>query len=289
MNVLRLIPRTKPRVGLSPGDVFGNASDELGVKLTRGRALTDEIALGKNMVHLIIKRGPSGIEGKPGTYEDLGWFPNLKTTVGMDWLHNTMGGIVVPTTASPATSISATGVTGTGTPMTSNALTGFRVHMPVTGLTTVGVYGNILSNTTSRLEIDQWWTPADGVGTTPAGTSAYWVAAGGLASARFIGLSNDGTAPAVGNTAMASEITANGLGRALATFAHTGGTTTFTQTKTWTCATAPQAAQIAGLLTGGYGAAGGGILVLHTQFTAASLQIGDSLQLTWTITLPSAG
>jgi hypothetical protein len=288
MNPLRLLPRTKPQVGLSPGDLFDKVGEDLGVKLTRGRMLGDDFLLGKNIVHLVIKRGPSGIEGKPGTYEDLGWFANLKTTVGMDWIHEQMGGVVAPTQNGPATVVTATAVTGTGSTWTAGTLAGKRIWMPVTGLTTAPVYGNILSNTTTVAQIDQWWTSADGVGTTPANSNAFQIAAGGLASARFIGLSNDGTAPAVGNTAMVSEIVANGLNRALATFAHTGGTTTFTQTKTWTCATAPQAAQIAGLLTGGYGASGGGILVLHTQFTSASLQIGDSLQLTWTITLPAA-
>jgi hypothetical protein len=289
VNVLRLLPRMKPRVGLSPGDIFGNASDDLGVRITRGRPLGDEFLLGKNIVHAVIKRGPSGIEGKPGTYEDLGWFPNLKTTVGMDWLHDQMGGAVAPTQNGPATVVTATAVTGTGTAWTASTLAGKRIWMPVTGLTTAPVYGNILSNTTSVAQIDQWWTAADGVGTTPAGTNAFQIAAGSLSSARFIGLSNDGTAPVVGNTAMAAEIVANNLNRALATYAHTPGATTFTQTKTWTCSTAPQAAQVAGLLTGGYGASGGGILVLHTQFTAASLQIADSLQLTWTVTLPAAG
>jgi len=277
-----------PRVGLNPAEVFGRVDEDVAMMLHRGRFLGEKFEFGPNWVHVGIIRGPSGEFGKPGSAEDLGWSKNLKTTVGMDWLHNTMGGVAVPTTNSPATAIGAQSVTGTGTGLTSNALTGYRVYMPVTGLTTPPVYGNILSNTTQILNIDQWWNPTDTTGTTPGSTSAYILNPGSLSSARFIGLGNDATAPAVGNTALVSEITANGLGRALATFAHSGGATTFTQTKTWT-ASGAQSAQVAGLLTGGYGAAGGGILVAHTQFTAASLANGDSLQLTWTMTLPAAG
>lgn len=294
MNLIQRLwqPRIIPghRTPDNPEDRLGLINEAVAAQITRGRGLSDDLSKGwgPNWVHVAVVRGKSGEFGRPGDILDLGWHKNLKTTAGMDWLHNTMGGAVTPTLNTPATNTTATAVTGTGSGLTSNALTGYRIFMPVTGLTTPPVYGNILSNTTSVIQIDQWWTAADGTGTTPASTSAYTVGAGGLASARFIALTNDAGAPAVGDTSLASEITANGLGRALATYAHTPGATTFTQTKTWT-ASGTQSAQKAGLMSGGYGAGGGGIMFAETQFTAASLASGDSLQLTWTVTLPSAG
>lgn len=286
MHLLRFGPR-KPRVGGSPAEMVARVGDDVGTMITRGRFMGEKLTFGPNWVHVGVIRGPNSEEGIPGAVEDLGWFKNLKTTVGMDWLHNSMGGVITAAQGGPATATSATSFTATSTPWSSNALTGYRVVFPVTGVTTAPVYGNILSNTTSVAQVDQWWTAADGTGTTPASTNAFHILVG-QGPARFIGLGNDGTAPAVGNTAIVSEITANGLGRALATFAHTGGQTTYTLTKTWT-ASGAQSCQVAGNLTGGYGASGGGILVAHTQFTSATLGSGDSLQLTWTWTLPSAG
>ena len=273
-------------------EVIKRVGDDVASMITRGRFMGELIGdgIGPNFVHAFVTRGPSGQFGDPGSAEDLGWTRNLKTTVGMDWLHNMMGGVAVPTLNSPATAITANSVTGTGSGLTSNALTGYRIWMPLTNLTTQPVYGNILSNTTSVVNVDQWWTSSDGTGTTPASTSAYVVAPGGLGSARFIGLTTDTGAPATGDTSLASEITTNGLQRALATFAHTGGTTTFTLSKTFTASGTFTAVHKAGLFTGGYGASGGGILVADTVLNAdATLASGDSIAVTWTWTLPAAG
>ena len=235
-----------------------------------------------NFVHTRITRAD-------GRVEDGGWRHNLKTTVGMDWLHNAMGG-VLPTggQGSPATATGASSFTATGTPWTVNQLAGMRAVFPVTGLTTAPVYGNIISNTTSVATIDQWWTGADTTGTTPASTNAFIILPG-QAPARYVALTTDTGAPAVGDTALTSEQNANGVSRALAAFAHTGGTTTFTLSKTWTASGTITALHKAGLFTSGT-AAGGGILVADTVLNAnATLANGDQLALTWTWTLPAAG
>ena len=234
----------------------------------------------------MIVRGLSGEAGPPGEVLDLGWSKNLKTTVGMDWLHNSMGGNVAATLGG-ATSITANSVTKTAAGWTTDAFKGMRVVMPVTNITTEPAIGNILSNSATVLTLDQWWTAIDGTASTPAGTNAMLLLPG-QGPARFMAITNDATAPAVGDTTLTSEITANACGRAIATYAHTPGATTYTQVKTWT-ASGAQSAQQAGLFTGGYGAGGGGILVAHTTFTSATLANGDSLQLTWTWTLPAAG
>ncbi len=290
MNFLKLVTRNKPRTGLGPNDVLGRVDEDVRSMIGRGRFMGDELKFGPNWVHGMIGRGTSGVFGTPGTFEDLGWSKNLKTTVGMDWLHNTMGGgLFGGVLNGPATTVTATAVTGTGTTWTASTLAGYQIHMPVTGLTTAPVYGNILSNTTSVAQIDQWWTSTDGAGTTPANTSAFQIVPG-QGPARFIGITTNTGGPATGDTALTGEETANGLQRKLATFAHTPGATTFTLAVTYTAGATFTAEHKCGLFTGGYGASGGGILVADTTLNAdATLASGDTLTCTWTWTLPAAG
>ena len=285
MNLLRFLPRSQRASG-PMADSMGRIDDAIGATITRGRAMDDRVGFGPAYVDVTIIRGPSGEHGAPGSVEHLGRFPNLKTTVGMDAWQNGTGGLTM-VQGSPATATSGTSFTATGTPWSASALIGATVVFPITNATTTPVYGRILSNTTSVAQVDGFWTPADASGSTPGSTNAFIILSGTL-PAKWIGLTNDGTAPAVGDTALTAEITANGLQRALATFAHSGGATTMTLAKTWT-ASGAQSAQQAGLFTGGYGASGGGTLVAHTTFTSATLASGDSLQLTWTITWPAAG
>lgn len=288
MNVLKLIQRERPRTGETQGAVLARVNEDIGAIVGRNRFMGEPLDMGPNWVHAVIGRNSPEF-GKPGTFEDLGWSKNIKTTVGMDWLHNSMGG-VLPTggQGSPATASSATSLTGTGSVWTVDQLKGFRVFAPVTNITTAPVYGNIGTNTTNVLTIDQWWTGADGVGTTPASTNAF-ILAPGTQPARFMALTTDVGAPAVGDTTLASEQNANGVARALATFAHTGGTTTFTLTKTWTASGTITALHKAGLFTSGT-LASVGILVADTVLNAdATLASSDTLQVTWTWTLPAAG
>lgn len=211
---------------------------------------------------------------------------NLISTAGMELLHANIGGGAVSAQGSPATGMTDTSFTATGTPWTTDALKGRMVVFPVTGLTTAPVFANILSNTSSVAQVDGWWDATYGASTTPASTSGFIILPG-TSGARYIGLSDSATTPSIADTALPSEITANGLGRALASYAHTAGNT-FTLTKTWT-ATGAQSVRRAGLYTGGYGSGGGGVLVAQLLFTAASLVNTDTIQLVWTWTLPAAG
>lgn len=107
------------------------------------------------------------------------------------------------------------------------------------------------------------------------------------AAMNWIALSNDAAAPAVGDCAagsvtctLASEITLNGLGRAQATYAHSNGTSTYTLTKTFT-ATGTQAAQKAAI----FNASSSGTMGFEAAFTQVSLGNGDTVTVTWTITI----
>ena len=107
----------------------------------------------------------------------------------------------------------------------------------------------------------------------------------GTAAGNFIGLSNDAGGASAAHTALASEIVANGLSRAQATTrTHTAGMNDWSLQYTWTCMTAPQAAQLAGLFTQ-IGPPVAGVMSHENTFTPVSLQINDQLQLTWSGTL----
>lgn len=105
-------------------------------------------------------------------------------------------------------------------------------------------------------------------------------ASAATSGANYIALTNTAITPAAGDTTLSGEITTNGLGRALGTYAHTAGQNTFTVSKTFT-ATATQSAQAAGLFT----ASSSGTMMAENTFTAVTLNNGDSLTITWTITL----
>lgn len=97
----------------------------------------------------------------------------------------------------------------------------------------------------------------------------------------YIALSNDTLTETSASTTLSTEITANGLARAQGTVAHTTGTNTSTVDKTFTCSTSAQAAQKAALFT----AISVGIMNHALSFTQRSLQVGDTLEITYTITL----
>ena len=98
------------------------------------------------------------------------------------------------------------------------------------------------------------------------------------ATCNYIALSNDATAPSTSDTAVASEIAANGLSRAQATYAHTNGTASFTEQKVFS-ATGTQASQKAGLLN----ASSSGTLCFENTYTQVTVNNGDTLTVTWTI------
>lgn len=251
--------------------------DPAEVRILRPRGGFERLAVVRpNELHAVIIR-------RDGSIENLGISHNLRTTVGQDWQSDTMGG-PLPTQGSPATASSATSITATGTPYVANALKGYRVVVPVTGLTTPPVYGNIGSNTTSVITVDQWWNGADGVGTTPSATAGFIILPG-PGPARFIGLTADPGAASAASTALTSEFTTLGMSRALATYAHTPGSASYTQSKTFTATGNTGAIHRAGMFTA-LTLTAGGILVFETVLNAdATLANGDQLALTWTVNI----
>jgi hypothetical protein len=246
------------------------------VRIWRPRGLSERIAVVRaNELHALIIRAD-------GTVEDLGVSHNLRTTVGLDWESNILGGNL-PVVLGAATSITANSVTKTAAGWTVDAFKGMRVVMPVTGVTTEPVYGNIGTNSATVITVDQWSKSDDTVGTTPAGTNAMLLLPG-MGPARYIGITSDATTPAAADTALTSELNANGLARSLSVYAHTPGASSYTRTKTWTMSGAgPTSVVRAGMFTAGTLAAGGLMIFSTNLNTSASLSLNDQLALTWTV------
>jgi hypothetical protein len=256
------------------------------INLNRGRRTHELVRLGTNHVHAVITH-------PDGSIEDLGISENLLTNIGRDMLADNMGGkIPAGGAGSPATATSATSITATATPWTASnlatpqlGLVGMRVYASVTGITTPPVYGNIVSNTTSVATIDQWWTAADGTGTTPASTNAFIIGAGGAPSIRFMGLTTDSGAASAADTALATEITNNGANRQLATYAHTYGNATFTLTKAYSITGTLTAIHKGGLFTHNSQTGVGPVIFETVLNQDATVGNGDTLTVTWTVTL----
>ena len=143
-----------------------------------------------------------------------------------------------------ATASSATSLTATGTPFTasSGTNTGLAGKIVVASANSSGagatVFGNIISNTTSVLTVDAWYTVTSGLpaaGSTPNATANFAVVPG-VAPGFWMALTTDATAPAATDTSLASELSGSGWTRAQATYAHTTGASTYTLVKTFTSA-----------------------------------------------------
>jgi hypothetical protein len=106
-------------------------------------------------------------------------------------------------------------------------------------------------------------------------------AASATAIAKFLALTENGTAVSASDTVLASEITTNGLARATASYNHTSAATSYTQAFTFTASGAFSTVQKAGLFT----AASAGTMVWENTFTSTALASGDQLTVTWTISI----
>lgn len=111
------------------------------------------------------------------------------------------------------------------------------------------------------------------------------------ASCNYIALASDSSNGGVGTVAVtdttiassgtgSTEIAANGLSRAIGTYAHTGGTKVYTVSKVFT-ATGTQASNKTGL----FNAAAAGTMCYEVLYTAVTVNNNDTLTVTWTVTL----
>lgn len=210
-----------------------------------------------------------------------------------------MGGFQAPgnTLASNiSTGVGATSITGTGSVWTASNLgtpqigcATFRVYAAPHTTTNPVVWGNVISNTTNVLTIDQWWKAAavSGnppiTGTTPTSGDAFVLSPGGMGAIQFMALSTNASAASASDTTLASEVTTNGGGRALATYAHTQGSSSLTLAVTFNFTGAVVAVHKAGLFCTLSSAGADPIIfstVLNSDFTAAN---SDTAACTWSL------
>jgi hypothetical protein len=273
-------------------DVLARIDEGMQARIGRTRFMGEELEIGPNWVHAVW--GHAGESGKAGTYTDLGWAKNLKTTTGLTWLRGGMGGVLPLGTQTISTTPTATTYPTGGTPYTSNQLTGMRIICPITNIGTSPVYGNIGQNTTATITVDKWWTQTGTTGTTPA-ASTMGIIVPGLTTTSFMGLSDVGCTPAIGNTTIASsggtEYIADGLERALCLYADASATT-YTEYKLFTQTNASARNVKTGALFTCMGppATCAGTMIAITDLNAqANLAQNDTLAVTWTWTVPAAG
>jgi hypothetical protein len=259
------------------------------IHIARGPRVVDSIHLGRNEVHAFIthNRGCGHGAVRP-EIEDLGISYNLLTTAsagGRDFFAATGGGLIATGgQGSPATASGATSFTATGTPWTTNLLAGMQVVFPITSLTTTPVFGRIVSNTSSVATVDGWWQP-DGstAGTTPASTSAFVILPGGP-PAKFMALTADASAANAANVSLTGELTTNGLGRKICTYAHTLATATYTLQAVFSATGTQAGIHRLGIFP--FASASSAMMVFEAVLNAdASVVNGDTLTVTDTVTV----
>jgi len=257
--------------------------------IRRGERLEQRVRMGPNSVHAFVTH-------RDGSITNLGLSKNLLTNignmVGQGWFG---GAIPAGGSGTPSTAVGATSITATGTPWTASnlatpqlGLAGFRVYANAHTTTGKTVYGNIVSNTTSVATIDQWWTDVDGVGTTPTSGDGFIIGAGGISSVRFMALTTNSGAASATDTTLTGEITSNGCGRALATFARgsnpSGGSGTFTLQKAYSVTGTETAIVKMGLFCA-LTSAGADPMFFETVLNqSATVGNGDTLTVTDTVT-----
>jgi hypothetical protein len=116
-----------------------------------------------------------------------------------------------------------------------------------------------------------------------------WIAQqlGGAPSAnasKWISLSLNAGPPLVGWTQITAELNEGGLTRALGDYSHTGGSSNWTITETFTATAAHSSVQLTGLQWDSTPESNNNLLAANT-FAAVDLAIDDSLTITWTLTL----
>jgi hypothetical protein len=109
----------------------------------------------------------------------------------------------------------------------------------------------------------------------------YTNTSAGTRGANYVAVTTNSGAPAAGDTTLTSEITTNGLERAVAGTSHSAGTNTTTLSITYTASGSFTAVQKAAT----FNASSSGTMMHENTFTSTDLVSADQLSLVWTMTL----
>ncbi len=272
MHLLRRHP--KPRVVVPENFGRVGSDDAWGLKIMRGREMVESVRHGPNAWHAMVVHAD-------GSYDDLGVSYNLLTNSGRDLIAAAYGSVGVNDGLNVATGATATSLTDTGSAWTVDAYKGWTV-IAEEG-TNTPVFGNIGSNTATVLTIDAWRNADDSAGTTPAATANYSIYP--THRPRYMALTENAAAAAATDTALTGELTTGGAARALATYAHTAGTATYTMSKTFSITASFPAIHKGALFTASNSTAAGIMPFVAVLNADANVISGDSLAVTATVTL----
>lgn len=230
------------------------------------------------------------------------------STNGRDAVARLVGGdtlaYVGTATGSAATTLTDSGASFTASSGGPPALGGLVGHIVIAGSTAANLtYGVIISNTSTVLTIDQWHTVAtpETAATTPSTTAPYVVLPGG-APCFYMGISVATRAFNAADTVLTNDgstvselwFSGGGLRRRLASWAHTGGTATYTVSNTFTANgsdTLPQTIAKVGIFQHYVNAtvttSNSGIILFQTVLssTATLSASGDNVAITDTVTI----
>lgn len=210
----------------------------------------------------------------------------MRTNAGADFQSKVMGGGTLPTNSVARQPYGSCTSAGSATTLPDVARTWVANEWAGQYVVAGSVYGVILSNTPTVLTIDKWYQPNDpagAAGTPPASASAYSITPGG-APGWWIGVSTASASPNAADTTLVGEMTgANGLARALASYAHTTSMTTYTLVNTFTSVdSVTRSIEKIGV----FNASNGGTLVFETAVTSPPpLATGDAVTITETVTI----
>lgn len=266
MNLLKFRPKPQLQVvGLADGALLS---------LVRGHQVEEVFRLGPNEVSALIFHDD-------GSYTNLGISHNLLTNTGRDLVADGLGAAGINNGTNVATGSSATSLTDTGESWTVDRFKGWTVIAEES--TNTPVQGHIGTNSATVLTVDAWTNADDSAGNTPGTTANYAIYP--TVRPRYMALTENAGAASATDTALTGEITTGGAARALATYAHTPGTATFTLQKSYSITASFPAIHKMGLFSASTLTATG-IMVFETVLNAdANVINGDTLQVTDTVTI----
>lgn len=213
----------------------------------------------------------------------------MRVNSGADIQARQMASLESLTGTASATSVSS--LTGTGFSASTGTNTGHVGKIVAAGPNASGtgavVFGIIVSNSTTVLTVDQWYTPGTlAVGSTPNATCTYQILPGGI-SAFYMALTTNATGASATDTSLAEELTGSGWTRAQCTYAHTTGATTYTLTKTFTSADAtPRTINKMAIFNALSNAGTPAQMIFESAITSPpTLVSGDTITVTETVTI----
>jgi hypothetical protein len=236
--------------------------------------------------------GPDGEDVTTEAVHNLTTTTATGYTNAYDWLAKAMGqgpSFAFASAQGTATATSGTSLTNSGAtfPTAGQGLAGSIVvcgaNASGTGST---VYAVIVSNSSTVLTVDQWYSgtsTSGAAGTTPNATGQYIILPGQNPAA-WMAVTANSFSPTTADTTLAGELTSNGFSRAVGTYAHTAAASTYTLLHLWTATGAETINNEAQF--GAANTTAGGVMPFESaEPSPPTLVSGDTLQNTVTITI----